>query len=90
MTCQYLGETARTGHDRGAEHLNDLNTLIKNNALVTHWIEHHAEDGDGERGPSSSFTMKIQKSFVSPLERQSYEGYKIGLFKGQILMNKKG
>ena len=86
LTCQYWGESARTGHDRGLEHLNDLRSRRETNALVKHWMEHHEEEG----GPEPSFTMKIMKTFVSPLQRQSYEGFKIGSFKGHILMNKKG
>ena len=86
VQCDYIGESARTSFDRGQDHLRDLRTGDKSNAMVTHMEEDHPD----VRREDHRFTMKIMKFHRSSLSRQAHEGHKIAHYRGNKLMNKKG
>ena len=80
---RYYGESARTSYDRGAEHLNAVINMDPASPLVEHHLEMHQD-----REPS--FEMKVHSQHRSALQRQATEGYLIGSFKGDHLMNRRG
>ena len=82
---EYLGESARTMYDRGAEHLNDLLTQAKGKPL---W-EHVREDHDGEI-QTSWFRMKLVKKSRSALQRQIREALEIEGSGAEVVLNRKG
>ena len=83
IQTDYFGETARATFDRSADHYRALESADINNPLVEHWKESHPNK-------EWNFSMTVVRSFRSPLQRQSCEGYLIANYKGDILMNRKG
>ena len=83
QTGEYYGESARSAFDRGAEHIKALRSNDNSNPLVAHWKEFHGES-------EWNYSMKVIKTFKSPLQRQSCEGFLIANFKGDVLLNRKG
>ena len=92
ITCQrsekvsiYVGETARTSFDRGAEHLNDLKRKSKESPLVNHQIEDH-------EGQECEFQMKVKEFAKTNIMRQALEAHHIELHegKGTNLLNRRG
>ena len=79
----YTGESARTGWDRGQDHLKALKNKDRKNALVEHWLDHH-------EGHEWSYKMEICQVFDRPLSRQVTEGYQIQNYKGDVVINRKG
>ena len=84
VSTQYWGESARTGFDRGVEHLKGLQNQDPNSVL---WEHHHEHHGDQE---TPEFKMKVEQVHKSTLSRQAAEGLAIDGFKGDILLNRKG
>ena len=76
----YIGESSRTGFDRGAEHGAALRKMDVNSPLVEHHLEEH-------EGQTPSFTMELVQRFVRPLERQVMEGVLIQEFQGDFPPN---
>ena len=80
----YIGETARTPFERGADHLGDLKNWRMSNALVKHLAESHPGRG------WDHFSMKVLNTHRSPMERQIKEGQLISNYKGDEILNQKG
>ena len=80
----YIGETARTPFERGADHLGDLKNWRMSNALVKHLAESHPGRG------WDHFSMKVLNTHRSPMERQIKEGQLISSYKGDEILNQKG
>ena len=80
---EYIGESSRTGYDRGADHFKALTNKDQTNPLVEHWQDSH-------QGVDWDFSMTIIKVHDSALQRQVAEGFAIGNFKGDTLLNRKG
>ena len=82
---QYWGESARTAHDRGSEHLRGLKNKAEGSALWAYHVEIHKEEEE-----SPDFTMKVYRVVQNTLNRQILEGKKIGAFKGKYPLNGRG
>ena len=80
---QYLGESARTGFERGQEHLRDYLARKEDSHMFKHWQEDHPND---EMPP---FSMKILRCHTSALTRQVQEAVLIEM-NGENLLNSKG
>ena len=78
VKMQYIGESARTGYDRGEEHWDDLRREDDSNPLV----EHHGNE-------DNAISMRIISVRRTPLARQTEEGILIEGFKGDIIMTLK-
>ena len=77
----YIGETARTGYDRGVEHLDSLKRGDEGNGLA----KHKNESGHDK------YSMEIIRSHRTPLYRQSHEGCLIADTDNEInLLNSRG
>ena len=83
LAVEYQGESARTCFDRGRNHLDNLRTHNKTNALVMHMDEMH-------QGKKWKYKIKVLKSHKSAMERQISVGRKIYAFKGDLILNQKG
>ena len=83
----YIGETKKSGYERGCEHMEDLKTLKENSHLLKHLIEIHPNLKIDEL----KVGMRIRKTFKSALERQIGEAIaiKVSKEKGYTLMNSK-
>ena len=66
ITKKYLGETARSAHERGGEHISDG---IKEKADSHIWKHQTAEHG----GTKGNFAFRIQATYRSALKRQVAE-----------------
>ena len=82
-TSQYIGESDSTSYDRGGDHLKALNSKDETNPLVEHWQNSH-------QGVEWRYTMKVTKVHDSALQRQVEEGFSIGNYRGDTLLNRKG
>ena len=82
MGC-YVGESARTGYDRGAEHEEALRTLNPESPLVEHSLEHHANQ-------PPRFQMKVLTFIKTNIMRQATEAAKIQGLEGGNLLNRRG
>ena len=80
---RYIGETARSGYERGLEHAKGYILKSEDN----HMHKHHAIDHPDEaRQPE--FSMKVIKSHQSPLYRQIHEAIMIQKFESATLNSK--
>ena len=70
---KYVGETARSGYERGVEHQNDLEKLQEDSHLLKHIASKHR----GEELENIKFGMRIIKHARTALERQVTESVKI-------------
>ena len=86
MKTHYYGESGRTVYDGGQNHWRDLENKCEENPMVIHWMEHHQEVTEWKE----IFKMRVLKTFPSALRRHSFEGFKIGNYKGDIPLNRKG
>ena len=84
--ASYIGETGKSGFERGINHQDDHRRLQLDSHILKHQVLQH---GEGER---VEFTMKIVKKFQSAFKRQVYEAVKIEMLegKGEDLLNSKG
>ena len=80
----YWGETARTGYERGVEHIEGLESKYEKNALWKHSSIHH----EGEL-QEKDFKMEIVEGHRSPLNRQIHEGVELDTNSSTIVMNSK-
>jgi len=83
-TFKYIGETSRSAHERGEEHLRVLRDLNPGSHFLKHVIQHHMEDPE-----NVEFRMKILTSHFTAFSRQITEAVKINRNKGPFLLNSK-
>ena len=81
---EYWGETARTGFERGNEHLAGLKGKYQKNSLWKHSELYH----EGNLG-GGDFKMEIKEKHRSPLTRQIHEGVELETNGASIIMNSK-
>ena len=79
----YLGESARTGYERGVEHLRDAKTKRENSHMFEHQKEEHPEKQE------ANFKMKIVRGHRSALPRQIQEAVMISNSWNKNLLNSK-
>ena len=81
----YVGETSRTGYERGQEHQRDAKSKAKteNSHIRIHQVEAHG----GETG--NGFSMKVVRGHKSALARQVHEAVLIANCQSQNLLNSK-
>ena len=83
-TAVYWGETARTGYERGQEHIAGMESRYEKNALWKHsYLYHEGKLGAGE------IKMEIIEGHRSPLNRQIHEGVELYTNAASIIMNSK-
>ena len=85
-TCD-VGESARTGHKHGEDHLEDLEGKREGKPLWNHSREEHAGQLTGV-----DFKMKVLRSYKTPLQRQIGEALAIEKYSitSDILLNSRG
>ena len=83
VKSEYIGETSRTGYDRGQEHLKMLENRNPESPLVKHQVETHPDQ-------EPEFEMRILNTHKTPLSRQVEEGMLISNFEGGNLLNCRG
>ena len=66
---KYIGETARSAHERGNEHLDDIRQLKPSSHLLKHLLDKHEE----ENFDDIDFRMEVIKFSRSAFERQIME-----------------
>ena len=81
---EYWGETARTGYERGEEHLAGLESRYEKNSLWKHSHIHHGGTLEKEK-----LKMEIVESHRSPLNRQVHKGVELDINGADIIMNSK-
>ena len=81
---QYIGESARTGFDRGLEHQASVRRKEEGHPIVEHYGKEHPN------APSMEFTMEITHIESKNLHRQAREGHLIMHFKGDYILNGRG
>ena len=84
---KYIGESWRTGYERGREHKEDLQEL----RVGSHMLKHVLEDHPGKKISEIKFGIRIRQTFRSALERQVSEAVTIHQAQrdGYKLMNSK-
>ena len=83
VAVSYIGESARTMYDRGAEHLDAWRREDEASVLVEHQEQKHSPE---ER---PRYSMKLIGTQKRPLYRQITESILIEEYKGELL-NRKG
>ena len=82
---KYIGETARSTHERGLEHIGDALNLNYKSHILKHYVDSHmGEDWDNIR-----FNMKVVKFSRTSFERQIYESVLIQENRAHNLLNSK-
>ena len=86
---KYIGESGRSGYERGREHVEDLNNLNETSHLLKHYILEHQDEMKVEQ---MEFGMRIRSNFTRAIERQISEAVAINCEKrkGTKLLNSKG
>ena len=80
----YVGESARCGYDRGAEHWRALQKGDPESPLVEHNLEKHREE-------PSNFSMEILAVILRNITSQTTESVKIQMMGGECeLLNRRG
>ena len=84
---KYIGETGRSGYERGVEHVRDFENCEETSHLLKHYLMFHKD----VKKSDMRFGMRIRSSFRSPIERQIGEAIAIDREnrKGTVLMNSK-
>ena len=80
----YIGETSKSGFERGVNHQNDYRGLHLDSHILKHQVLQHGE------GENINFSMKIVKKFSSAFKRQVYEAVMVEMMEGKDLLNSKG
>ena len=83
ISSKYYGETARTGHERGLEHLRDYWKDQEDSHMSKHWLTVHGHD---QQKPE--FGMKVIRSHKSAFSRQVHEAVLIEMAEGGLLNSK--
>ena len=81
----YIGESGRTAHERGAEHLAAGDKAVEKFALTKHG---QAEHGLGP-GEVPTYTMATLRSFRTALERLVAQAIAIESYQVDFLLNSK-
>ena len=86
-TVKYVGETGRSGYERGSEHLSDFLNFEEGSHLLKHYLNCHQD----LKMTDVKFGMRVRNSFRSALDRQIGEAVAIDVErrKGKQLMNSK-
>jgi len=86
-TVKYVGETGRSGYERGSEHLSDFLNFEEGSHLLKHYLNCHQD----LKMSDVKFGMRVRQSFRSALDRQIGEAVAIDVErrKGKQLMNSK-
>ena len=63
---RYVGESSRSAHQRGKEHMREITKGKKTHTLAIHFIEEH-------NGARQEILLRIVGKFRTPLERQVWE-----------------
>ena len=79
----YVGESARSLHERAAEHQRDYKAKKEDCHMIKHWLTSHQ---DLESPPN--FRFRLIRSFPDALTRQVSEAVRIDLRGGGILNSK--
>ena len=83
----YIGETNRSGYERGVEHHRDIDACKTSSHMLRHLLAEHEEEE--ERWASIEFGKKIVKATRSAYERQVLESVIIQKERRHHLMNNK-
>ena len=70
---KYIGESARSGFERGLEHQKDLEDLKKDSHMLKHYFNNH----EGENIAEMEFGMRILKAHKTAFNRQISESVEI-------------
>ena len=86
-TVKYIGESNRSGYERGREHIEQFRNMRDQSHLLKHYLQWH-KDMDIEE---MEVGMKVRSTFKSAIERQISEAVAISRAEseGTILMNSK-
>jgi hypothetical protein len=79
----YVGETARSVHERGFEHLDDIRQLKTSSHLLKHLLDKH----ENETWNEIDFRMEIKTFSRTAFERQIMEACQIQHHRDQHLLN---
>ena len=82
---KYIGETAKSAYERGANHLYDRKNLDLGSHMLKHALEHHREEDPNE----VKFHMKVLSYHKSSFERQINEAVKIQYNRENHILNSK-
>ena len=82
---KYIGETGRSGYERGLEHLKDFENCEETSHLLKHYLLYHKDIKKNDM----RFGMRLRRSYRTPIERQIGEAVAIDVEKrgGTNLMN---
>ena len=67
---RHVGESSRSAHQRGKEHMREITKGKRTHPLVIHFIEEHNE-------ARQEILLGVVGKFKTPLERQVWESVKI-------------
>ena len=86
-TFKYIGETGRSGYERGQEHVKSFENFDETSHLLKHYLLLHKDIKMSEM----KYGMRIRNTYRSALERQVGEAVAIDVEqrRGQKLMNSK-
>ena len=82
---KYIGETGRSGYERGLQHLKDFENCEETSHLLKHYLLYHKDIKKNDM----RFGMRLRRSYRTPIERQIGEAVAIDVEKrgGTNLMN---
>ena len=80
---KYIGESARSCHERGREHVGDCEQLKPGSHMLKHIIDKH----EGKQPNEIKFKMKAVKFHKSAFERQIHEAVLIQESRGHHILN---
>ena len=80
---KYIGESARSSHESGREHISDLENLRSCSHMLKHFVEAHEDDELGDM----NFMMKVVKFHKTAFERQISESVLIQSNRNHNLLN---
>ena len=82
----YVGETAKSAHERGGEHVYDM----KNLSIASHMLKHVVDKHEGEQIPEVEWRITVFKFHKSSFERQVNKSVSIHSIRmGNYLLNSK-
>ena len=73
----YIGETSRSGYERGLEHTRDLQELKPDSHMLKHYLEHHKNENMEKMKFGKENSEGVQNSFwqTNPRIRGNTEQY---------------
>ena len=88
FNVKYVGESGRSGYERGKEHVSDFKNLVDTSHLLKHFVMEHQDQMKLE---DMQFGMRIKKTYNTAIERQVAEAVYISFEKkrGTVLLNSK-